>query len=260
MGALTPVVFLAHGSPMTTLGTGPFVQHLRELGRVLPKPKAILMISAHWQTHIPALTSATNPKTIHDFSGFPPELHAIQYPAAGSQQLVERVVELLDGTEVERDESWGFDHGTWTVLRHVFPAADVPVVQLGMDKRLRPRDHYELAVRLRPLRQDGTMIMGSGNIVHNLGTIDWDESASPHAETVEFDARVVKALRERDLDTVIDIRRDHPLDRAAHPTIEHYLPLVYCLGAVEASDPIRFSYEGYQHASLSMRSVVWGDD
>ena len=258
MPALTPVVFLAHGSPMTTLGTGPFVQHLHELGRVLPKPKAILMISAHWQTRIPALTSAGKPKTIHDFSGFPPELHAIQYPAPGSPQLVERVVELLVGTEVERDESWGFDHGTWTVLRHVFPAADSPVVQLGMGKRMRPRDHYALATRLRPLRHEGIMIMGSGNIVHNLGTIDWVESAAPHAETVEFDARIAKALVDRDMDTVIDIRRDHPLDRAAHPTIEHYLPLVYCLGAVETSDPIRFSYEGYQHASLSMRSVVWG--
>lgn len=257
-----PVLFLGHGSPMNAIANNAFTNALTKLGETLPRPKAILMISAHWITQGTRVERVALPETIHDFGGFPNELFQIQYPAPGAIEVADQVAALTSpkGEKIASIATdWGLDHGTWSVLRHVYPKADIPVLQLSLSTSLDLKEHMELAKSLRSLRDQGVMIMGSGNITHNLRRIDWDENAKPLDWTVEFDELIKSSLLKRDLSELLAKKPEkHALWKLAHPSIDHYVPLLYALGASEESDMITFPYEGIQNGSLSMRAVQFG--
>src|SRR5262245_352713 len=254
-----PVLFLGHGSPMNAIEDNRWSQAFRALGSELPRPRAILSVSAHWFVRGSFVTVEERPETSHDFGGFPDELFAMQYPAPGAPALARRVRELAGADVVGESTEWGLDHGTWTVLHHLFPAADVPVVQLSLDARLAPGEHLQLAQRLAPLSEEGVLVLGSGNAVHNLrdafarmGT--GDESVPEWAEA--FDRDVARACEQHDLEFFARALSSAN-GRAAHPTPDHYLPLVYALGAAAPAAEVSFPIEGFDH-SLSMRAVRLG--
>jgi 4,5-DOPA dioxygenase extradiol len=255
---MLPALFIGHGSPMNALGNGAYAKYLGELGRDLPRPRGILMVSAHWLTLQSEVLDVPVPATIHDFFGFPSELYQIQYPAPIATRVVSRVTELL-GPSVVRSKSWGFDHGTWAVLRFMYPEANIPVSQLSLNKNLSLREHYEIGVRLRALRQEGVLVVGSGNIVHNLRDLSWDSQASPFPWAVEFDRVIAKALKHRNLDTLLEFKDiDVEVVRRAVPSTEHFAPLVYALGVSEAGDGVTFPFTAIQNGSVAMRAVRFG--
>ena len=257
--ARQPVLFLGHGSPMNAIEENEFTRALAALGARLPRPKAVLCVSAHWLTPGTFVTGMTAPRTIHDFVGFPQALYEASYPAPGSPELAALVRETVGGGAVRIDDSeWGLDHGAWSVLRHLYPKADVPVVQLGIDERAPARRHFELGEKLRPLREQGVLILGSGNIVHNLRRISPDENAAPAAWAVEFDAWVKRRLETRDFEPLLGDLSAAPSGRLAVPTPDHYDPLLYVLGASDARDELRFEHESIQNGSISMRSLSFG--
>jgi 4,5-DOPA dioxygenase extradiol len=229
------------------------------MGNALPRPEAILAVSAHWYTSGAALTVNSAPATIHDFGGFPPELYAVQYPAPGSPQLAQRVQKLLAPLSVDLTEQWGLDHGTWSVLRHVYPHADVPVVQLSIDGTKPAAFHFDVGRRLEALREENVLIVGSGNLVHNLRAYHWgDPAAKPFDWAVQFEARVRDLLEARDYSP---LQRYETLGREALlaiPTPEHYLPLLYVLGASGASESLQFPVQGMDGGSVSMLAVQIG--
>ncbi|MFM5908382.1 MAG: 4,5-DOPA dioxygenase extradiol [Novosphingobium sp.] len=254
-----PALFLGHGSPMTVITDNPFRASFAALGKVLPRPRAILAISAHWETqdgkvHV---TAGERPRTIHDFRGFPPELFAMQYPAPGSAELVARVTTLLGADRVVADESWGFDHGTWGVLQPMFPACDIPTVALGLDRTASAEAHLEIGRLLAPLRDEGVLIVGSGNVIHNLSM--WRELQGTRPDwAVEFAARITQAAQTGDIAGLTAFSRD---DRAAAMAInsaEHYLPLLYVLGARLPGDDMAVFNDDVDGA-LSMTSYLVGD-
>ena len=255
-----PALFVGHGSPMNAIAENDFTRALSRQAALLPaKPKAILCISAHWETHGTRVTVSPAPRTIHDFRGFPPELFAIEYPAPGSLELAARVRLLFKEDQVQGDEQWGLDHGSWSLLRHMYPAADVPVVQLSLDRGLNPEQHYALARKLRPLREEGVLILGSGNIVHSLRFIQWSEDAAPYDWAVEFDAAIGEFLLQGNHEGLTHYRE--LLGRSAElsvPTDEHYLPLLYAAAVQGEDEQLSFFYEGLQNASISMRSLQIG--
>ncbi|MDE2143363.1 MAG: 4,5-DOPA dioxygenase extradiol [Elusimicrobia bacterium] len=254
-----PVLFVGHGSPMNAIGDNDFTRTLARLGERLGKPEAVLCVSAHWLTQGTRVTGMANPRTIHDFGGFPEELYRVRYPAPGSPAVAALVREALGREAVGVDEGeWGLDHGAWSVLRHLYPKADVPVVQLGIDCAAPARRHFELGEKLRPLREDGILILGSGNIVHNLRRISFNEDAPPEPWAVEFDAWVKARLEARDYQPLLGDLSAAPSGRVSVPTPDHYDPLLYVLGASDARDALRFEYEGIQNASISMRSFTLG--
>lgn len=248
-----PVLFLGHGSPMNAVADNGFTRSLSALGARLPRPSAVLCVSAHWQTDGTAVTAMENPRTIHDFGGFPQELYRIRYPAPGSPETAALVRAALG--DAVMDAEWGLDHGAWSVLRHVFPKADVPVVQLSLDRGASARRRFELGEKLRPLREKGMLIVGSGNVVHNLGRLSWDENAAPEPWAVEFDGWVKARLKKRDHEPLLGDLSRAPSGRLSVPTPEHYDPLLYVLGASDENDELRFEYEGLQNGSISMLSV-----
>lgn len=251
-----PAMFIGHGSPMNALAKNDYSKFLNQTGRRIPKPKAILAVSAHWETHGTQVLNAIQPKTIHDFGGFPDELFKIQYPAKGAPEVSSRVAELLKTDNAQLTAEWGLDHGTWSVLVHLYPAAEIPVLQLSLNRKLKLREHYELAQKLIPLRNEGVLILGSGNITHNLRALNWDSNSKAFAWALQFDEMIKKAIIEKDLPCLFnEISADQSLWNQALPTLEHYLPLLYILGAAEASESPKFIYEEMQMASLSMRSV-----
>ncbi len=253
-----PAVFFGHGSPMNTLEHNGYTEAWRRLGESVPKPKAILAISAHWTTRGTAVTAMEKPRTIHDFGGFPQELFEVRYPAPGDPKLAERVRELLAPVEVHLDKSWGLDHGTWSVLVHAFPNADVPVVQLSIDGTRPPGFHYELAKKLAPLRDEGALIVGSGNVVHNLGRIQWAEGAKPYDWAAHFNDKVRDYLAARDHGPLIEYAA---LGEDAHlsvPTPEHYLPLLYVMAQQGENETISFPIDGIEFGSIGMLTVVVG--
>jgi 4,5-DOPA dioxygenase extradiol len=245
---------------MIALEPGRFGPALQSLGAHLPAVRAILSISAHWYAAGVFTTGAARPETIHDFGGFPEALYRIEYPAPGEPALARRVADLLAARGAQVTDAWGLDHGTWTVLRLLRPSAEVPVVQLSIDARLPPASHLELGRRLAPLREEGVLIMGSGNLTHNLGQVframqTGDLTTPPWAST--FDADVTRALGQHDIAWLT-----HALDgdagRLAHPTPDHYLPLLYAVGAADPADAVTFPVTGFDLGSLSMRAVRFG--
>ena len=247
-----PVAFFGHGTPMNALETNRYSAAWREFGASVAAPRAVLMVSAHWFTRGAAVTSMPSPRTIHDFGGFPDELFAKQYPAPGDPALARRVVELVDDLPVALDDSWGLDHGTWSVLVHVFPGADVPVVQLSIDGTKPAAWHWDLARRLDPLRDEGVLILGSGNITHNFRELD-PGAAVPAAWAVDFDARIWQAVRDHDRAPLVDYL-DLPDGRRAAPTADHYLPLVYVAALARPGESAHEIVSGMDLGSFSMRS------
>jgi len=254
-----PTVFVGHGNPMNAVEDNTYTRAWAELAAGLPRPEAILAVSAHWYVPGGRVTVNQQPRTIHDFGGFPRALYEVRYPAPGSPALAERVIELLSPTPVKPDEGWGLDHGTWSVLVHLFPDADVPVVQLGIDETLTPREHYELASRLRPLRDEGILVLGSGNVVHNLHTYAWGRHpVEPYDWGLRFEARVRELITTGRLDRVIDYESGGSDAALAVPTPEHYLPLVYVLAQCGHDEPVSFPVEGFDGGSVSMLAVRIG--
>lgn len=254
-----PAIFLGHGNPMNALDSNAYTEAWRKIGASIPKPKAVLMISAHWYLPGVAVTAMEKPRTIHDFGGFPRQLFEVQYPASGDVALAECVVQLLQPTSVRLDKDWGLDHGAWSVLMHVFPDADVPIVQLSLDKTQPAHFHYALAKRLAPLRDEGVLIMGSGNLVHNLHTYAWGESATEAYDwALRFEQRARQCLLADKHEALVDYET---LDRdalLAVPTPEHYLPLLYVIAQKRQNEAISFPVEGIDGGSISMLSVQVG--
>ncbi|MBX3269131.1 MAG: 4,5-DOPA dioxygenase extradiol [Sandaracinaceae bacterium] len=259
--ARMPVVFAGHGSPMNVIEDNEWSRGFSALGGLVPRPSAILAISAHWFVDGTFLTANPAPRTIHDFSGFPPALYEIDYPAPTRVDLAARVRTLLGEARAGLREDWGLDHGTWSVLRWMYPAADVPVIQLSLDRRLAASGHLALARSLAPLREEGVLIMGSGNVVHNLrdafGRMRGGDTSTP-AWAQRFDEAVKEALLARDAARLTSLVPDTDDGRLAHPSPDHWLPLLYAFGATDASDAVRFPTEGFDLGSISMRNAVFG--
>jgi 4,5-DOPA dioxygenase extradiol len=254
-----PAVFIGHGSPMNTLEDNRYTQAWRALGEALPHPKAILCISAHWvtpRTIGTAVTAMSTPKTIHDFGGFPKPLFDFQYPAPGSPELAQRVRELLAPTQVIADtQEWGLDHGTWSVLAHLYPKADIPVVQLSMDGALSAQQHYALAQRLAPLRDEGVLILGSGNVVHNLGRIQWGAGANAQPWGERFNDLVKAKIAAHDHAALMDYSQFGDDAHLSIPTPEHYWPFLYVMAQQQAGDAAKIITDGMELGSVSMLSV-----
>jgi 4,5-DOPA dioxygenase extradiol len=259
MSDLMPAVFLGHGNPMNALAKNAYTEGWTSIGKAIPRPKAVLAVSAHWYVPGTAATIDPKPRTIHDFGGFPRELYRVEYPAPGSPELAQRLRDLLAPTPVELDEEWGLDHGTWSVLRHVFPGADIPVVQLSIDDRQPPAFHYDLGKRLAPLRGEGVLVVGSGNIVHNLETYAWGkDGVPPYDWAVRFEHQA-KSLMSKGEDTRLAAYETMGLDaRLSAPTPDHFLPLLYVLGLRQKDESVRFPVEGVDGGSVSMLAVQVG--
>jgi 4,5-DOPA dioxygenase extradiol len=260
MAQRMPAVFFGHGNPMNALLRNPYTERWTAIGARLPRPKAILCVSAHWYIEDAALTVSTAPRTIHDFGGFPQELYQVQYPAPGDPDLAVRVQKLLAPLPVRLDERWGLDHGTWAVLRHVYPHADVPVVQLSIDETQPPSFHYEIGKRLAPLREEGILIIGSGNLVHNLHAYAWGRhTVEPYQWAVAFEKRVRELLLAAETNPLIDYENKLGEEAMlAIPTPDHYLPLLYVIGTRTSSEPVAFPVEGVDGGSISMLTVQVG--
>lgn len=251
--ALYPAVFIGHGNPMNALEDNEYSLEWELLGGKLPNPKSIVCISAHWVTEETLITAMDEPRTIHDFYGFPEELSQIQYPAPGDPVLALDICKNSKA-RIKPDQRWGLDHGCWSVLKRMFPEADIPVIQLSLNKKLTPAEHFELAQQLRYLRTKNIMILGSGNIVHNLSRLKWTEEAHPWA--VAFDGIVKEKIIRRDFGALINYKN---LSVDAHhsiPTEEHYLPLLYILGMSNPNSKIEFFCEEVTMGAISMRSLI----
>jgi 4,5-DOPA dioxygenase extradiol len=252
-----PVLFVGHGSPMNAIEHNAFTKELSELGTRLPRPEAVCVVSAHWVTDGARVLTSAHPRTIHDFYGFPKPLYEVQYPAPGAPQEAEKVA---TDREISRDQEWGLDHGSWSVLRHMYPKADVPAFQLSLDARRDMKSHLELGREIRALRERGVLILGSGNIVHNLGRVDWGSPHGAYDWAVEFDSRVKAAVDAHDAKRLAEPQKwGDALMQTAHPTVEHYLPLLYCMGSTDDKDAVSYPYEGFDFGSISMRAVLFGD-
>jgi 4,5-DOPA dioxygenase extradiol len=251
-----PVLFLGHGAPMNATRDSDFTRALKSLGGELPRPAAVLCISAHWETEGTKILNHPLPPKINDFFGNHPELHALDYAPPGAPAAAASTQRLIAGSELTGE--WGIDHGGWSMLIHLFPAADVPVYQMSLDKTLSGAGQYALGERLRPLRDAGILIIGSGNICHNTRAIDFDPDAAPHGWNVEFDRVIADAIAQSDHPSIIDHRRQFPaLSPHAVPTPEHFAPLLYALGAAARDDKLRTIHAGFEHAAMSQRSVGW---
>ena len=257
--ARMPVIFFGHGNPMNALAENPYTAAWRKIGESVPRPKAVLAISAHWYIPATAVTAMEAPRTIHDFGGFPQALFELEYPAPGSPELAARVQDLLKPLEVVSDLRWGLDHGTWSVLCHVFPGADVPVVQLSMDETQPAAFHFDLAKRLTALRDEGVLIIGSGNLVHNLHSYAWGRHpAEPFDWAIRFERQARQALLAADDAPLIVYETLGRDARLSIPTPEHYLPLLYVIAQRKEGEPISFPVEGVDGGSISMLSIQIG--
>lgn len=259
MEQLIPALFLGHGNPMLALADNDYTKAWSALGRTLPRPRAVLCISAHWYGRVRAVTATAVPETIHDFGGFPEELYEVQYPAQGDPALAEQVARLLQSDGFELDRTRGLDHGAWSVLLHAYPDADVPVVQLSIDRTMAGGWHYGVAKKLRPLRDEGVLIVGSGNLVHNLHAYAWGRSnVGPFDWAVRFETLVREHLARADFMPLVEVEQLGPDARLAVPTPDHYLPLLYVLAQYREGDEISFPVEGFDGGSMSMVGVRIG--
>jgi 4,5-DOPA dioxygenase extradiol len=259
VGARMPVLFIGHGSPMNAIEDNRWSQAFRALGAALPRPRAILAVSAHWFVPGTLLTSSAHPETIHDFGGFPQPLFDMQYPAPGDLALARRAVALIGPPRAALSAEWGLDHGTWTVLHHLRPAADCPVVQLSLDRRLPFAAHVELGRALAPLRDEGVLVFASGNVTHNLraamSAYRTGDTTTPGWASA-FDADVARALEQHDT-AFLARALESDAGRQAHPSPDHYLPLLYAAGAASEKDTLTFPVTGFDAGSLSMRAALF---
>lgn len=255
---LMPLLFLGHGSPMNALEENEFVKGFRSAEKSIPKPNAILCISAHWETRGTLVTAMERPKTIHDFGGFPKFLYEVQYPAPGNPELAKETKSLVHSTEVGLDEKWGLDHGAWTVLKHLYPHADIPVVQLSLDFTKTPQQHYELAKEINALRRKGVLIVGSGNMVHNLGMIAWDKmnvDSYSYDWAQEANEKMKTFILNDDHQALINYSQQGRAFQLAIPTPDHFLPLLYILALKKENEKISFFNDKAVAGSLTMTSV-----
>ena len=259
MADLTPAIFFGHGSPMNAIGNNSYTRAWRHIGDQTPRPKAILSISAHWYVPETGVTISTSPRTIHDFGGFPAELYQVQYPAPGEPALARRVQQLLAPLAVNLDDSWGLDHGTWSVLKHVYPAADVPVVQLSIDETKPAAFHFEIGRRLAPLRQEGVLIAGSGNLVHNLHAYAWGRHPrEPYDWALRFETAAKEMMQAGEIAPLVGYEKLGRDAALSIPTPDHYLPLLYVLATRQEREGVSFPVEGIDGGSISMLAVQAG--
>lgn len=252
-----PVLFIGHGNPMNALEENEFTLKMKNLAENLPRPKAILCISAHWQSRGSLVTAMKQPPTIHDFGGFPDELHRVQYHAPGSEALASRIKDLIPN--VSADMNWGLDHGCWTILKHMYPLADIPVVELSMDLGLTSQEHFNLAQNLTPLREEGILIIGSGNLIHNLRLVDWkniDTIGFGHSWAVIAQQQINGLILKRDMKSLIHYREMGTEINLAAPTPDHFLPLLYVMATMNESDTLKLFNDQLIAGSLSMTSVL----
>jgi 4,5-DOPA dioxygenase extradiol len=256
---LMPAIFFGHGNPMNALSKNVYTEGWASIGKSIPRPKAVLAVSAHWYIKFCAVASNLIPRTIHDFGGFPRELYQMEYPAPGSPELARRVKDLLAPASVKLDENWGLDHGTWAVLKHVFPNADIPVVQLSIDETQPPVFHYEIGKRLMALREEGVLIIGSGNIVHNLKAYSWgNHDIRPFDWAVRFEEHVRELLSKGNDTPIVNYQSFGHDAIMSVPTPEHYLPLLYILGLRKEKEQVSFPVQGVDGGSVSMLAVQIG--
>lgn len=255
-----PVLFLGHGSPMNAIEENEFVTGFRNIAKDIPKPNAILCVSAHWETKGTFVTAMQNPPTIHDFGGFPKELFAVQYPAPGSPDLAKQTKSLVTKTEVVLDEKWGLDHGAWSVIKHLYPNADIPVIQMSIDYSQSPQYHYELAQQIKSLREKGVLIIGSGNIVHNLGKVEWQRlnETFGYDWALEANEKMKKFILEGNHKELINFRAQGKVFDLAIPTPEHYLPLLYSLALQDKNEGVKFFNDKAVAGALTMTSLKIG--
>lgn len=254
-----PVIFIGHGSPMNAIETNDFTLSLSSLGKKIPTPRAIVCISAHWLTEGTWVTHMSHPKTIHDFYGFPKALFDVQYPAPGSPDVAELIMTTLEKPKIHADdEIWGIDHGTWSVMRHLYPDASIPTIQLSIYLEQPGEYHYHIGQQLQFLRDHGVLIVGSGNIVHNLPRMTWGDNVKPYDWAIEFDAWIKEKLLERNDQAVITQYMNSEAGKLSVPIPDHYFPLLYVLGAANKDEELAFVYEGIQNGSISMRTMRIG--
>jgi 4,5-DOPA dioxygenase extradiol len=254
-----PAFFVGHGSPMNALANNAVTRGWRAMAEAIPKPRAIVSVSAHWYEPGGRVTANEQPRTIHDFGGFPRLLYEVQYPAPGMPELAARVRDLLVPKEVDLDLRWGLDHGTWSVLVHMYPDANVPVIQLGLDETLTPEEHFALARNLRPLRTEGVLLLGSGNVVHNLHAYAWgDHRIEPYDWGERFEQRIRELMTAGDFESIAHYEQMGRDAILSAPTPDHFLPLLYALAQAEEGDPISFPVEGFDGGAVSMLCVRVG--
>jgi 4,5-DOPA dioxygenase extradiol len=259
---LMPVLFIGHGSPMNAIEENDFVKGWRNVGKTLPKPSAILCISAHWETRGTYVTAMEKPATIHDFGGFPRELFDVQYPAPGSPDLAMETKSITKKASVMMDDNWGLDHGCWSILKHLYPKADVPVIQMSLDYYQSPQYHYDLAKELSPLRKKGVLIIGSGNIVHNLGLVNWEKMEEPgfgYDWAIEANERIKNFIISNDHKSLIGYKSQGREFNLAIPTPDHYLPLLYSLALKEENEEVNVFNDQAVMGSLTMTSIRIGN-
>lgn len=255
-----PVLFLGHGSPMNAIEENEFVIGFRNIAKEIPRPNAILCISAHWETKGTFVTAMESPITIHDFGGFPKELFDIQYPAPGSPELAKETKSLITKTNVGLDDKWGLDHGAWSVIKHLYPNADIPVIQMSLDYNQTPQYHYELAQQIKSLRNKGVLVIGSGNIVHNLRMVEWKRlnDTFGYDWAIEANEKMKKYILSGDHQQLINFRSQGKAFDLAIPTPEHYMPLLYSLALKDENDQLRLFNDKAVAGSLTMTSVKIG--
>ena len=259
MPSLMPAIFFGHGNPLNALQQNDYTKAWTAIGQTIPRPKAVLTVSAHWYLPGTFVTAMPTPRTIHDFGGFPRELYEVQYPAPGDPDLAQRVNKLLDPVSVGLDLGWGLDHGTWSVLCHVFPEADVPVVQLSIDETQPPAFHYELGKRLATLREEGILVIGSGNLVHNLHTYAWGRhEVEPFDWAVSFEKLARKLMLKGNDTPLVDYERLGREAMLSVPTPDHYLPLLYVIALQRRGEQVSFPVEGFDGGSISMLTMQIG--
>ena len=256
-----PVVFIGHGSPMNAIEDNQFSRTWAKFGKEIPKPKAVLVVSAHWLTNGTFVTAMEQPRTIHDFGGFPQELFNVQYPAKGNPELAAETSKLITSTTVGLDHEWGLDHGTWSVVKHMYPNADIPVLQLSIDYNKPAQYHYDLAQQLKSLRSKGVLIIGSGNMVHNLRMVAWDKLQEPEYGfdwAIEMNTIFKEKIGNRDVQSLIAYEKLGAAAKLAIPSPDHYYPLIYSLALQDKQDEISFFNDKLVGGSLNMTSVKFG--
>ncbi|MGL4624504.1 MAG: 4,5-DOPA dioxygenase extradiol [Culicoidibacterales bacterium] len=252
-----PVIFVGHGSPMNAIEHNALTQQWERLGEAIPRPKAIVVVSAHWYTKQTYVNDQEHPRQVYDMYGFPERLYELRYPVSGSQALATQLQQLLATAQVTVDNEWGIDHGTWSVLTHMYPKADIPVVQVSINRNMSLEASYQLGKQLRVLREQGILVLGSGNIVHHLGRVDWEQPESGYPEAIVFDEAIQAATKERNKAEIFRLALSAHEQRQVFATWEHFLPFIYMLGATTSTDNVRVFNNEYQYGSISMTSYIW---